>query len=74
MTARYFADIGLDRPVGDPYFLWRIVTEPRRDFERFDRNIRRWVSDPSLARYVYNGEIGSVEINEEKARGIVGGR
>lgn len=71
MTTEYFAEVGIDRPIDRPYFIWRWVRRPYSSHQRYDRPTRQWVEDPSLACYTHHGEIGSEPITKEKAMELI---
>jgi hypothetical protein len=71
VTTSYFADISTDRTIDNPHFVWRCNRKPHFSTERFDARIHQWVSDPSLACYIFWGEIGSDPISKEQAAGKI---
>lgn len=68
---QYYADIGLDRTIDRPYFVWRHVRKPYSSPQWYDRPARRWIDDPWLYCFIMNGEIGSEPITKKKALEII---
>ena len=67
MPTRYYALIGNDRPVDNPYSVFREVLKPHYSTEVWDRETKTWRYERSLATYIIDGEVGAVEIDKAAA-------
>jgi len=75
VTVKYYADVGLDRPKSNPYFVWRDLRFPGYwGLDAWDPKTRRWIDTPWLCCFTHWGEIGSEPITEQEAAEIVGRR
>ena len=72
-TTRYFALVrDWDRPFIDPWSIFREVHAPDDfRFEVWDRSLRAWQLQMSLAKYTMNGEIGDIRISRAEARKVI---
>ncbi len=72
MSIRYYALILDDREADDPHSVFREVREAR-DYRTdvWDRELRNWRLQMSLAAYIIDGEVGAVEITRAEADRVI---
>lgn len=72
MSTRYFALVGNTRTARDPHSVFREVREPK-DYRTdvWDRELKAWRLEMSLASYTIDGEIGAVEITKAEADRVI---
>ncbi len=72
MSIRYFALTLNDREVDDPHSIFREVSEGRKyRTDIWDRALDTWREELSMASYLIDGEVGSVEITRAQADRVI---
>ena len=72
---KYFALVLNDRKANNPHSVFREVrSDTDYRVEVWDRSLRAWRLEMSLAAYTVHGEIGALEISEKEADRIIGAK